>query len=67
MSNSKLRLSATDKKIAGVCAGVAEFFGIDVTLVRIIWLAAVLLCGSGLFAYLICWIVMPKQELPIQQ
>jgi len=53
-----------DKKIAGVCAGVARFFDLDVTLVRVLWLLAVVLAGTGLLAYFICWIVMPKEELP---
>jgi len=54
----KLYLSS-DKKIAGVCAGFAEYFDIDPTLVRIIWLVAVLCAGVGLLAYLICWAIMP--------
>ena len=53
----KLHLSTSDKKVAGVCGGFAEYFGIDSTIVRII-----LLCyGVGLLAYLICWAVMPKK------
>lgn len=50
-----------EKMIAGVCAGFARYFKIDVTLIRIAWLAAVVLAGTGLLAYLICWIVMPKE------
>lgn len=50
-----------NKKIAGVCAGVAEYFDIDPTIVRIIWLFAILGAGAGLLAYLICWIVMPRE------
>jgi len=54
-----------DKKIAGVCAGVARYFGTDVTLVRILWLTlAVLPPGAGLIAYVVCWIVMPTDPLP---
>ena len=57
----KLILSA-DKKLAGVCGGIAEYFDLDPTLVRIIWLVLVLCCGIGVLAYLICWILMPKAQ-----
>lgn len=55
----KLKRSS-DKKIAGVCGGVADYFGLDHTLVRIIWLLLVLCAGVGLLAYLICWALMPQ-------
>lgn len=45
--------------LGGVAAGVAEYFGIDATLVRIIW-ALLILSGVGLFVYLVCWLIMPK-------
>ena len=48
-----------DKKIAGVCGGVARYFDLDSTLVRAIWLLCVLLWGVGLLVYLALWIVMP--------
>ena len=50
---------SADKKVAGVCGGVGEYLGIDPTIVRIIWLIAILVYGSGLFLYLILWLVMP--------
>src|SRR6266542_2523619 len=50
------------KKIAGVCAGVARYLGMDVTLVRVIWLLLFLLAGTGFLAYIVCWIVMPREE-----
>jgi phage shock protein C len=50
---------STDKKIAGVCAGVARYFDIDSTLLRAVWLLCVLLGGTGLIAYIVLWIVMP--------
>lgn len=57
----KLYRKASDKKIAGVCSGLAEFFGIDPTIVRILFLIA-LLCGSvGFWIYLIVWICAPEQ------
>ena len=52
-----------DKKIAGVCAGFARYLGVDVTLMRIIWLVLVFVPpGIGLIGYLLAWLVMPKDE-----
>jgi phage shock protein C len=48
-----------DKKIAGVCAGVARYFDLDPTLVRAIWLLSTLFAGTGLLVYIVLWIVMP--------
>jgi phage shock protein C len=53
-----LRRSREDKKIAGVCAGLGRYLGIDVTLLRIVMVCA-LLSGVGFVFYAICWIVMP--------
>jgi phage shock protein C len=50
---------SADKKIAGVCGGVARYFNLDSSLVRAIWLLCVLLAGTGLLVYLALWIVMP--------
>lgn len=59
----KLTLSP-DKKIAGVCAGIAEYFDFDPTLVRLAWLAVtVFTCFSGVIFYIICWIVIPDRQL----
>jgi phage shock protein C len=52
-----------DRKIAGVCAGFAEYFDLDVTLVRLVWLFIVLVGGTGLLAYAIAWMVMPEEPL----
>lgn len=52
-------------KIAGVCGGVARYFDMDVTLVRILWLfAAIFPPVPGIIAYIVCWIVMPMDPLP---
>lgn len=56
--------SRTEEKIAGVCGGFAEYLEIDVTLVRLIWLAALFLGGWGLIAYIVAWIVMPLEPEP---
>ena len=56
------------RKIAGVCLGIAEYFDIDATLVRLIWLVLIFGAGTGLLAYIIGWIVMPVEPylLPAQ-
>ena len=48
-----------DKKLCGVCAGIAEYFNIDPTIVRLAWLLLVLCAGTGIWAYIIAAIVMP--------
>ena len=53
MEGKKLYKSNTDKKIAGVCGGIAEYFNIDSTLVRLGWVLFSLLGGSGLLAYIL--------------
>lgn len=56
----RITLSLEDKKLAGVCAGIAKYFDIDPVLVRIIWVILVCCCGVGILAYLLCWAIMPK-------
>lgn len=51
------------RKVAGVCAGFSEYFDLDVTLVRVVWLIVAFMTGVGFFAYLIAWIVMPEEPL----
>lgn len=57
------------RKIAGVCAGVAEYFDLDVTVVRLVWLIAAVMTGVGVLSYPIAWIVMPGEpvahEIPV--
>jgi phage shock protein PspC (stress-responsive transcriptional regulator) len=57
----KLYRSVSDKMVAGVCGGLAEYFEIDSTLVRILFLALLIFGGGGLLIYLIMWIVVPKK------
>ena len=61
MNEKKLYKSATDKKIAGVCGGIAEYFNVDATLIRLAWVLFSLLGGSGLLAYIIAAIIMPDR------
>ncbi len=57
----KLYKSNTDKKICGVCGGIAEYLGIDSTVVRLIWVLAILFAGSGILAYIIAALIMPSR------
>ncbi len=52
------------KKIAGVCAGFAEYMDVDVTLVRVVWLISAVVWGMGFVAYIVAWIAMPKDYTP---
>jgi phage shock protein C len=67
--HARLSRPRENAKIAGVCAGVARYAGLDLSLVRILWLVlAIWPPGGGLLAYIICWIAMPKDPLraPLQ-
>jgi phage shock protein C len=55
----RLVRSTNDKKIAGVAAGLADYFDLDPTIIRLVWLLAVLFAGTGLIAYIILWIALP--------
>ena len=54
-----LRLDKQNKKIAGVCAGFAHYLGVDVTLMRVLWLGIALCTGVGFLVYLAAWMVIP--------
>jgi phage shock protein PspC (stress-responsive transcriptional regulator) len=59
----RLARSATDRKVAGVCGGLAEYFGVDATPIRLLWVILSILCGAvigGLLAYLLAWLIMPR-------
>lgn len=53
---------ASNGKIGGVCAGFANYFDCDVTVVRIVYVLLTLFYGLGILPYLICWMVMPKAK-----
>ncbi len=50
------------KKLCGVCGGIAEYFDIDVVLVRVLWLLGFLCAGVGLIAYVVCAVCFPKKS-----
>ena len=58
--SKKLYRSKKDKKIAGVCGGIAEYFDVDSTLVRLFTVLTLLLGGAGVVAYIIAWIIVPE-------
>jgi phage shock protein C len=61
----RLTRSSTDAKIGGVCGGLAEYFGVDATPIRLLWVILSILCGAvigGVIAYLIAWVIIPKRN-----
>ncbi|EAE2722644.1 PspC domain-containing protein [Listeria monocytogenes] len=56
----KLYKSSSQKMIAGVCGGLAEYSGIEVTIIRLLWAGAVLFFGTGILLYIIAAIIIPK-------
>ena len=66
-AQKRLRRSATDSKIAGVCGGFAEYFEVDSTVVRLVWVLLVLVpvpVIPAFLGYIVAWIIMPKAPLP---
>ena len=61
--NKKLYKSNTNKMLEGVCGGIAEYFGIDPTIVRLAWVVFCALGGSGILAYIIAAIIIPSAPL----
>lgn len=57
----KLYRSKTNRKLAGICGGLAEYFGVDATLIRVLFVLLAVLGGSGLVLYLAMWIIVPNQ------
>ncbi len=60
MQNKKLTKSRNDRKLCGVCGGLAEYLNLDPTIVRLIWVLLVLAAGTGVLAYLIAALIMPE-------
>ncbi len=57
----KLYKSSKDKKLDGICGGIAEYFNIDSTLVRLLWVIFSLSGGAGILAYIICMLIIPSE------
>jgi len=60
-TNGRIHKSARDQKICGVCGGIAEWLGVDPTLIRIAWAVLALGWGSGVLLYFICAFVLPEE------
>lgn len=50
------------KKLCGVCGGIAEYFDIDPTIVRLLWIILICCVGTGVLAYIVAAIIMPKKS-----
>ena len=57
----KLYRSATDKKLAGVCAGVAKYLNMDATVIRVLWAVLSLFAFVGVIAYIVCALIIPEE------
>jgi len=58
---NRLYRSKTDRIIAGVCGGLGDYFNVDPTIIRLLWVLFTLLGGSGLLAYIIAWFIVPEE------
>jgi phage shock protein PspC (stress-responsive transcriptional regulator) len=61
--DKKLYRSRTEKMIGGVCGGIAEYFDVDPTIVRVIWVLVCLAVGSGVLIYIIAYLIIPEKPL----
>lgn len=59
----KLCKSQTDRKLFGVCGGIAEYLNTDSTIIRLLWVIMVFCVGTGILAYLIAAIIMPEGDI----
>ena len=56
----RLYRSGRDRVLGGVCGGLGEFFSVDVVLVRLVWVLFSIIYGAGILAYIIAWIIIPR-------
>lgn len=61
----RLYKSRNNKMICGVCAGIADYFNIDPSIVRVLWAVLVLAAGTGILAYIACAIILPEGDTEI--
>ena len=61
MPVKRLYRSRVERKIAGVCGGLALYMGVDPVIPRVVWVIFALAAGAGFLAYLICWLVIPLE------
>jgi phage shock protein C len=67
--NKRLYRSTKEKMIGGVCGGIGEYFDIDPVLIRILFIVTLFVWGTGILAYIICWIIIPERPytVPVTQ
>ena len=61
-ASRKLYRSTSNRQLAGVCGGLAEYFNLDPTLIRVLFVILAVLGGSGVILYIALWIIVPKQS-----
>lgn len=61
IENKRLTKSRTDRKICGVCGGVAEYLNLDPTVVRLLWVLLAIFAGTGLLVYIVAAFIMPEE------
>ncbi len=61
-SVKRLYRSTKDRMLGGVCGGIADYFQVDPTLVRLAWILLTLAWGAGLILYIIAWIIVPEHK-----
>ena len=64
-SGKKLQRKVSGRWIAGVCAGLADYLGVDVTLIRVIFAVLALFSGVGAIAYVLAWALVPEEGEPV--
>lgn len=64
MNNKKLTRSRTDTMIGGVCAGLGQYFNIDPTIVRLLFVLLLITGSAGFWIYLVMWIIVPLENEP---
>ena len=61
----RLYKSRNNKMICGVCAGIADYFNIDASIVRVLWAVLALAAGTGVLAYIACAIILPEGDTEV--
>ena len=62
MTKGRIHKSCRDRKLAGVCGGIAEWLGVDPTIIRVAWAALILGWGTGILAYIACAVILPEGQ-----
>ena len=65
--SGRLHKSTRDKKLAGVCGGLAEYLGVDPTIIRLAWALLIFGWGTGLIAYIVCAFVLPEEDAAVSE